>query len=45
MIAIILILLAFVALGLARDRLGRSSYFLMALTVIAFVAYNYHHPQ
>ncbi|MBV9280908.1 MAG: hypothetical protein JOZ41_12570 [Chloroflexi bacterium] len=43
---ITLLLLVFVALGLARDRLGRfGTYAIMALVIVAYVAYAYHKPQ
>lgn len=41
-----LLLLCFVGLGLARDRLGRfNTYAIMALLIVAYVAYAYHHPS
>jgi hypothetical protein len=40
-----LVLLLFVVLGLARDRLGRFTYVLMALVIVAYVAFTYHRPQ
>jgi len=43
--AIVVSLFLFVTLGLSKERLGRFSYILMAIVVVAFVAYTYHKPQ
>jgi hypothetical protein len=40
-----LVLLLFVGLGLARDRLGRFTYIFMGVIVVAYVAFTYHRPQ
>ena len=41
-----LMLLVFVGLGLARDRLGRfNTYAIMGLLIVVYVASAYHHPQ
>jgi hypothetical protein len=41
-----LLMLLFVGLGLARERLGRvPTYVLMGLLVVAYVAISYHKPQ
>lgn len=41
-----LLLLVFVSLGLARNRLGRfGTYAVMGLVIVAYVAYVYHRPQ
>jgi hypothetical protein len=42
---IALVLLLFVVLGLAKDRLGPSTYILMGLIIFSYVGYTYVHPQ
>lgn len=42
---IALLLLSFVVLGLAKDRLGPFTYILMAAVIFSYVAYTYVHPQ
>jgi hypothetical protein len=39
------VLLGFVLLGLARERLGVMTYLLMGVFVVGYVAYAYSHPQ
>lgn len=40
-----LVLLLFVVLGLARDRLGPFTYIAMAAIIFSYVGYTYVHPQ
>ena len=42
---IALMLLAFVVLGLAKDRLGPFTYIFMGAVIFSYVAYTYVHPQ
>jgi hypothetical protein len=39
------LLVIFVVLGLARDRLGKSTYIYMAILVLFYVAYAYNTNQ
>lgn len=42
---IALMLLLFVILGLAKDRLGPLTYIAMGVIIVTYVAYAYGHPQ
>jgi hypothetical protein len=41
--ALVLLLFAFVVIGLASDRLGRATYPLMGVAILTYVAYAYTH--
>jgi hypothetical protein len=42
---IALMLLLFVVLGLAKDRLGPFTYIIMGVIIFSYVGYTYVHPQ
>jgi hypothetical protein len=41
--ALVILLFAFVLIGLASDRLGRAAYPLMGVVIFTYVAYAYTH--